>query len=134
MTNFAVIAIGTGIGAGIVVGRELLHGHRHAAGEVGYLVPGTNYLSWPPGKQGCLEALAAGPGIAQRAAALLQVDPRPSPLRARAHVRVEDVFSAYRVGDGIATSVIDELADHGRSSSSVSRRLSTRRLLFSVAA
>jgi predicted NBD/HSP70 family sugar kinase len=112
MTDFAVIAIGTGIGAGIVVGRELVHGRHHAAGEVGYLVPGAAYLSQPAGDQGCLEALAAGPGIAERAAGLLQSDPRPGPLGELDRIRAEDVFRLWRAGDALATTVIEELADH----------------------
>ncbi|MBV9282256.1 MAG: ROK family transcriptional regulator, partial [Chloroflexi bacterium] len=111
MADFAVIAIGTGIGAGLVVGGELLHGRHHAAGEVGYLVPGAEYLSQPIGERGCLESLASGPGVAARAADLLQVDPRPSSLRALGRVRAEDVFRLWQAGDPVAAAAVDEFAD-----------------------
>ncbi len=36
--------VGTGIGSGIVINKRLYQGAHHAAGEVGYLVPGPQYL------------------------------------------------------------------------------------------
>jgi glucokinase len=112
IADFVVISMGTGIGAGIVVGRELLRGRHNAAGEVGHIVPSTEYLTQPIEDWGRLEALASGPAIAERAAGLLQLDDRPSALRELDRIRTEDVFRMYRAGDQAATAIIDELVDH----------------------
>ncbi|PKI90865.1 sugar kinase [Actinomycetales bacterium SN12] len=55
--DFVLIAIGRGVGAGIVSGGQLLTGSRFAAGEIGHVVIGTD--SGPRcvcGRNGCLEA------------------------------------------------------------------------------
>lgn len=65
---FGVI-LGTGTGAGVVVGGELLNGRNHIAGEWGH-----NPLPWPTvaelpgpecycGKRGCIETYLSGPGF-----------------------------------------------------------------------
>ena len=65
--DFALLSIGQGIGAGIVVGGRLHRGAHGAAGELGHC---TVELDGPPcrcGKRGCLEAVAAVPVILDRA-------------------------------------------------------------------
>lgn len=62
--NFVFLAIGTGIGAGIVLRRQLIRGDSWRAGEVGYMmVPGTSAEPIDPGCPGPLEAIAGGEGI-----------------------------------------------------------------------
>jgi fructokinase len=67
---FGVI-VGTGCGAGVVIGGRVLTGHHAIAGEWGH-----NPLPWPSadelpgpecycGKRGCLETWLSGPGIAR---------------------------------------------------------------------
>lgn len=65
--SFAVLSIGDGIGAGIVVGGHLYQGAHGAAGELGHC---TVELGGPPcrcGKRGCLEAVASVPVVLERA-------------------------------------------------------------------
>jgi glucokinase len=62
--NFVFLAIGTGIGAGIVVNGKIHHGSVWTAGEIGYmLVPGTSEAPVKRGEPGALEAIAGGEGI-----------------------------------------------------------------------
>lgn len=62
--NFVFLAIGTGVGAGIVLNGELIRGDTWRAGEVGYMmVPGTSTEPVDPGKPGPLEAIVGGEGI-----------------------------------------------------------------------
>jgi len=67
---FGVI-IGTGVGGGIVIDRQLLHGPNGIAGEWGH-----NPLPWPEpaelpgpacycGRHGCIETWLSGPGLAR---------------------------------------------------------------------
>jgi N-acetylglucosamine repressor len=61
------INVGNGIGAGITINGELYQGEHFIAGEIGHM---TIDLSGPLcscGNYGCLQALAAGPAIAENA-------------------------------------------------------------------
>jgi glucokinase len=64
--NLVCIAVGTGIGAGIIIGGSLYRGHSHSAGEIGYLLPGVEFLRQRYDQFGALESLASGTGIAVR--------------------------------------------------------------------
>jgi glucokinase len=62
--DFVFLAVGTGIGAGIVLNGALFHGMGWTAGEIGYmLVPGTSEEPAERDEPGALEALAGGEGI-----------------------------------------------------------------------
>jgi glucokinase len=62
--NFVFLAIGTGIGAGIVMNGQIHHGSVWTAGEIGYmLVPGTSEAPVERGEPGALEGIAGGEGI-----------------------------------------------------------------------
>jgi len=63
INNFVFIAIGTGIGAGIVLNGQLFRGNAWSAGEIGYmLVPGTSEQPAERDKPGALEEMAGGEG------------------------------------------------------------------------
>jgi glucokinase len=65
------LAVGTGIGAGIISGGRLLRGYRELAGCAGWLAVRDSFL--PEYEAiGCLEAHAAGPAIARRARKILK--------------------------------------------------------------
>jgi glucokinase len=62
--NFVFLAVGTGIGAGIVINGKLHRGTIWAAGEIGYmLVPGASEAPVEPGQPGALEGIVGGEGI-----------------------------------------------------------------------
>lgn len=63
--DFVCISIGTGIGSGIVIDRQLLHGHHFGAGEIGHMT-----IDWSPsarkcncGSRGCFEEYASARAI-----------------------------------------------------------------------
>jgi glucokinase len=63
-SDFVFLAIGTGIGAGIVLNGKLFRGSQWAAGEIGYmLVPGTSHTPRSHGEPGALESIIGGEGI-----------------------------------------------------------------------
>jgi predicted NBD/HSP70 family sugar kinase len=110
------ISIGTGIGAGIVIGGKLYRGHHEAAGEVGYLVPDRSYLGRRYEQFGCIETLTAGPGIVRRALAAMERG-GDTMLRELAggdlnKLTAEMVFEAARRGDNLARQVVDETVDY----------------------
>ena len=60
-----LLRIGIGVGAGLVVGGALLHGHRAAAGEIGHVVVDPDGERCACGRVGCLETLLAVPRLRQ---------------------------------------------------------------------
>ncbi len=64
-TNFAVINVGYGIAAGLVIDGKLVKGHAGFAGEFGHIPVDTfSKIKCKCGMYGCLEALASGHRIA----------------------------------------------------------------------
>ena len=59
-----VVAVGTGVGAGLVLDGRVLRGARHVAGEIGHVpIGGADHLLCPCGRPGHLEAIGSGAGI-----------------------------------------------------------------------
>jgi len=114
--NLVCISIGTGIGAGIVIGGKLYRGCSEAAGEVGYLVPDSSYLGKRYDQFGCVETLSAGPGIVRRALTYMEKG-GDTLLRELTggdlnKLTAEMVFEAARRGDPLAQKVVDETVDY----------------------
>jgi predicted NBD/HSP70 family sugar kinase len=78
--NVAVVKIGVGIGAGIVVDGRLYRGNRPAAGEIGHLRVVDDGLPCTCGNSGCLETTASVPSILRRAVEASGRDVSPETL------------------------------------------------------
>lgn len=63
MKNFLFITLGTGLGSGIVVNGELVHGHDGFAGEIGHVIVTPNGRPCGCGRKGCLETYCSATGI-----------------------------------------------------------------------
>lgn len=64
VTDLAFVAVGTGIGMGLVLGGAVVRGSRGAAGEIGYLPFGTDVLDPLNHRRGPLEEAVSGAAIA----------------------------------------------------------------------
>jgi glucokinase-like ROK family protein len=65
--HFLLIKIGTGIGCGIMVNRKIHRGSNGCAGDIGHICVDKQGPICRCGNRGCLEAMAAGPAIAEKA-------------------------------------------------------------------
>jgi glucokinase len=63
MHNFVFLALGTGVGAGLVINGRIRRGFHHAAGEVGNMIMGRQFLGRKRGGHGNLELLVGGPAL-----------------------------------------------------------------------
>jgi len=61
-----VLRVGTGVGAGLVLGGSLLHGHLGAAGEIGHVVVDPDGERCACSRTGCLETILAVPHLRRR--------------------------------------------------------------------
>jgi predicted NBD/HSP70 family sugar kinase len=112
-SEFVVLAMGTGIGAGIISGGRLLKGHRNGAGEAGFLVLDRRLLRvGSPGGRGALERLAAGPAIAGEARRRLRDTSVRSVLREHGDaLTTADVFAAAARDDRLACRILDAVVE-----------------------
>ncbi|MCG0237731.1 MAG: ROK family transcriptional regulator [Firmicutes bacterium] len=70
--NLVCVAVGTGIGAAIVLDGRLYRGADGIAGEIGHVTVDVEGPRCDCGNYGCLETLASGPAIARQAARRLK--------------------------------------------------------------
>ncbi len=109
--SVAMIIAGTGIGGGLIVDGRLYRGRDRLAGAAGWFALTTDAGAADPRGQsiGHWESLAAGPGIARRAAALLPTYPGSRLNQVPAgQLTARSVFEAARQGDPLASQVVLE--------------------------
>lgn len=111
---FVYVVVGTGIGAGILMQGQVYRGWRGTAGEFGHTTIDPNGPLCNCGRYGCLEALAAGPAIAERAqGAIVQGQKTIMVELARdAGVTPEVVFDAARRGDEVARHIVQQTIEY----------------------
>lgn len=98
--SLALMSIGTGISAGVVIGGILVRGAQGMAGEVGHVVVDENGPVCRCGQRGCLEAMAAGPAIG-----------RAWP-RGDSDAAATALFGAAAAGDPAAAKVASRITGH----------------------
>jgi glucokinase len=104
--NAILLAVGTGIGAGILADGRVLNGARGIAGAAGWLALDRPFQSKYV-DCGCFEYHASGAGLAKVANELLYHDKGyRGRLRKISHPTAHDVFAAYENGDRIAKEVV----------------------------
>ena len=106
--NAIFLAVGTGIGAGILVDENIVRGHGDVAGAIGWLAVDRPFKPRYV-QHGCLEDQASGPGLVRVARDLIDDDPTyDGALGANpGELDAGSIFVAYENGDRIARAVID---------------------------
>jgi glucokinase len=105
--DFVFLAIGTGIGAGIVLHGKLFQGMGWSAGEVGYmLVPGTSVAEVESGEPGALESIVGGEGIKSQWQSVWS----PELTKLPKSLMATQVFDHALAGDALAQTVLHRSA------------------------
>lgn len=102
--NFVFIAIGTGIGMGVVADGELRRGESGAAGEISYLPLGTDPMDPVNHRKGAFEEAVGGAAIVRRYQAAATSEGAP------AYEDVPAIFDAVSRGEPVATAVVRAVA------------------------
>jgi glucokinase len=103
-----LVSLGTGIGAGIIINGALFRGARQSAGEVGYMLPGREFLGTNYDTFGALETVASGSGITARAREALKDQLSAAAL---ANLTAESVFEAETRGEPWAQKIVNDAID-----------------------
>ena len=114
LKNFIWVKIGTGIGSGIIVHGEIYRGANGVAGNIGHIEADHKGPICRCGNQGCLEAMAAGPPIAQRGREAAEAG--RSPFLAKRLEANHRKLTAIDVGDAAASgdmTAIEIIRDSG---------------------
>jgi glucokinase len=105
--NFVFLAVGTGVGAGIVLNHALHHGAKWSAGEVGYmLLPGLPSDPLRADQLGALEGVAGGKSIEESWSA--QSDPADRSKR----IKATEIFELATTGDSEAGGLMMSVAHY----------------------
>lgn len=107
------IAVGTGIGAGILINGRILRGNNDIAGAIGWMALDRPYTDRYDAC-GCFEYHASGSGIAQNARERLNKDPGYQGILRKAGIdtlTAQDIFRAYEAGDRLASEVIQNAVE-----------------------
>ena len=101
------LAVGTGIGAGIVSDGRIIRGHGDVAGAIGWLALDRPFA--PRFVQhGCFEDQASGPGLVRVALDLMATDTGyDGVLLTRSTIDASHIFAAFADGDRIARRTVD---------------------------
>ena len=100
------IAVGTGIGAGILVDGRIVRGHGDVAGAIGWLALDRPFAARFK-QHGCFEDQASGPGLIRVARDMIAADADYRGPLLMHDLSTEMIFQAHDAGDPIARRVID---------------------------
>lgn len=110
-TDALLVALGTGIGGGIIAGGRLVRGAHGFGGEVGHMIVDPDGPPCPCGQRGCWERFASGSGLGSlaRQAAAAAPHGRMAELAGGdpEAVRGEHATAAAAEGDADALAVFD---------------------------
>ena len=106
-------AIGTGIGGGVVINKQLVLGNSGQAGEIGHMTVEPNGTLCNCGNHGCLEQMTSATGIVRLAKKYLASHDTPSSLRERGEsISAKAVFDALKEGYAAAEAIVQEFSEY----------------------
>lgn len=134
--DVVMVTLGTGVGGGIVVEGELLHGSTGTAGEIGHItVDPESVIECTCGKRGCLEAVASATGIVNLAIHYLANYDEDTVLKdilsEEEVLSSKDIFTAAAQGDELASFVVDKFCKYlGLAVSHIANTLNSSKIVL----
>ena len=108
--NVVFITLGTGVGGGIVIEGNLLHGAHGSGAELGHMVLNRNEtVPCNCGKYGCVEQYCSATGIVRMAKNYLSANAVSSSLNAVENLTCKDIFDAAKAGDEAAAAILEQV-------------------------
>jgi glucokinase-like ROK family protein len=108
------VKIGTGIGSGILMDGQIYRGVLGTAGEIGHVTISEDGPPCTCGNYGCLEAMAGGRAIAQRAQLSIKAGQRTllTGIHNKRELTARDVAEAARNGDAVSQQLLSDAGRH----------------------
>ena len=110
--SMALVTLGTGIGAGVVIDGKVIGGANGAGGEVGHTcVNPAEERVCGCGRRGCLEQYASATGVVN--SYKMECEKRGAqPVELSGPSDSKSVFDAYQAGDEAATAAVDTMVEY----------------------
>jgi glucokinase len=111
-SHVLVLTVGTGIGAGVVLGGQLERGHSGLGGEIGHIILTPDGSRCGCGNTGCLEAMASGSALGRVGREAAAADPGgmlATLAGGTEEVTGEVVFDAAQHGDRTARELFGQI-------------------------
>ena len=107
-SNVVMVTLGTGVGAGVIIGGKILHGTNGAGGEIGHMqVEEHEQETCGCGKSGCLEQYTSATGVVRLTNRGLAAGNVETTLTALPEITCKDVFDAAKAGDAFSASIVE---------------------------
>ncbi|MEW6050908.1 MAG: ROK family protein [Candidatus Zixiibacteriota bacterium] len=110
------VAVGTGVGGGIVIDGKIWRGANYTAGEIGHLSIDFDGPKCRCGSRGCLEVYCSSEAMIERVKILLNNQLTPTLEEVLdgnlENLSIKKLFAAVKRGDEIAQQVVDETAGY----------------------
>ena len=113
-SNVLGIAIGTGIGGGIILNGQLVSGKNGTGGEIGHTKLVRDGKLCGCGQKGCWEAYASATGLIREAQGRLIVNKKNQlyEMTKGRELEAKDVFDAAKAGDKFSVDIVDYEAEY----------------------
>ncbi len=109
--SLVAVTLGTGVGGGIVLDGRILEGCAGGAGEVGHIITHAGGRRCACGKRGCLEAYCSATALIGSTIRAMENNPDSllwEAARSTSLVNGKTAFDAMRLGDPVASAVVEE--------------------------
>lgn len=135
--NIVMVTLGTGVGGGVVIDGQLVHGINQAAGEIGHMtIEFHDPIDCTCGKKGCLETVASATGAVNLA--LKHIDDFDGQSELKSMIQEGKDISAYLIfktaednKDAYALYVVDLYVDYlARALSHIANTLNPAKLIL----
>jgi glucokinase len=114
--NVVCLALGTGVGGGIIINGNLVDGFRGAGGEIGHMVVEADGKLCGCGHKGCLETYCSATGIIREATSRLTVNKKNKVWELIdgdiTKLEAKHVFDAAKAGDEFAIDLVNYLVKY----------------------
>jgi glucokinase len=110
------LTIGTGIGGGIIINKQIIRGAHGAGSEIGHMVIGENFYDCNCGRNGCFETLASATAMIKYALHKMDTDYPDSSLKkilaVNGQLEAKDIFDQSELGDALAIETVHRTAKY----------------------
>lgn len=113
VADVVFVTLGTGVGGGIIINDQIVHGYGGSAGEIGHMTVNPQGYRCTCGKNGCLETVASATGIVRVARDYAQEYVGNSYLKANLDngddLTAKDIFDLAKQNDSLALKVTNDV-------------------------
>lgn len=115
-TSSITVALGTGVGGGIVVNSKLISGMNGAGGEIGHMKLVENGKLCGCGQRGCFETYASATGVIREAKSRLAVNKNNLLYKSlngdMEKLEAKDVFDCAKAGDEFSLEIVNYVGNY----------------------